>query len=169
MTTLALPGGPATQRRCALYRHFDDQDVLLYVGITESLGDRTNSGHARTSDWVQFAVRAEAEWLDSRDLASSAERDAFEHERPVFNRQYAEGTSTGRSWSICTRARDRALQSVIAEEYEFVVRRFLARVHPRPTSTTPRAKALERLPVCGHKARSPLPGQRPAAATPTPS
>lgn len=78
------------QRRCALYRHFDEHDVLLYVGITEALGDRTNSGHARSSDWVQFAVRAEAEWLDSRTAASRAEREAVKGEKPIFNRQYAD-------------------------------------------------------------------------------
>jgi hypothetical protein len=85
-TDLALA---VDQRRCALYRHYDEDDVLLYVGITESLSDRTNSGHARTSDWVQFAVRAEAEWYDSRPLASRAERDAVQEETPVYNRQYA--------------------------------------------------------------------------------
>ncbi len=78
------------QRRCALYRHYDENDVLLYVGITDTLADRTNNGHARTSEWVQFAVRAEAEWLDSRDEASTAERAAVKDERPIFNRQYAE-------------------------------------------------------------------------------
>ena len=82
---------PADQRRCALYRHFDAQDILLYVGITESLGDRTNGGHARSSDWVQFAVRAEAEWYDSREAASRAEREAVQDEQPIYNRQYAEG------------------------------------------------------------------------------
>jgi hypothetical protein len=149
MTTLALPGGPATQRRCALYRHFDDQDVLLYVGITESLGDRTNSGHARTSDWVQFAVRAEAEWLDSRDLASSAERDAVRDERPVFNRQYAE-------WDVDRQIMEYLHQREIeefratAEEYEFVVRRFLAAA-PKADVDDAQKKALEDYRCAGTK------------------
>jgi hypothetical protein len=89
--TMELVRSQPVQRRCALYRHFDVYETLLYVGITDSLGDRTNSGHARTSEWVQFAMRAEAEWYDSRDEASAAEQEAVESERPVFNRQYAQG------------------------------------------------------------------------------
>jgi hypothetical protein len=115
------------QRRCALYRHFDDQDVLLYVGITDSLGDRTNGGHARTSDWVQFADRAEAEWHDSRELASVAERDAVREERPVFNRQYAEW-DVDRSIADYVHARElRTLNSIIGL-YQDAVGRFLGTV-----------------------------------------
>jgi hypothetical protein len=89
--TMELVRPVEQQRRCALYRHFDSEDILLYVGITDNLGDRTNGGHARTSDWVQFAVRAEAEWFDSREQASKAEREAVQDEQPIYNRQYAEG------------------------------------------------------------------------------
>lgn len=77
-------------RRCALYRHFDASDALLYIGITESLEGRT-SGHARGSEWVRFAFRAEAEWHDTRESAAAAEQYAIRHEMPVFNRQHAVG------------------------------------------------------------------------------
>src|ERR1044071_4306502 len=83
------------QRRCALYRHYDEHDVLLYVGISESPVDRTN-GHARTSEWVEFAERAEVQWLDSRALAEQAERDAIRAETPIFNRQHAIGDPDAR-------------------------------------------------------------------------
>lgn len=115
------------QRRCALYRHFDDQDVLLYVGITDNLGERTNSGHARSSDWVQFAVRAEAEWHDARDAAAVEERDAVENEQPIFNRQYAIGDVDRRIADYVHGRELRALNSVIAL-YESAVRRFLGTV-----------------------------------------
>lgn len=113
------------QRRCALYRHFDESDVLLYIGITDTLADRTNNGHARTSDWVQFAARAEAEWHDSRDRASAAEREAVKDERPVFNRQYAE-------WDVDRSILEYLHQRAVvrlqakADEYEQIVRRFLS-------------------------------------------
>jgi hypothetical protein len=73
--------------RCALYRHFDVDDVLLYVGISERPGARS-SGHAADSVWVQFAVREEAVWLDSREEALAAERITIQSEKPLFNRQH---------------------------------------------------------------------------------
>lgn len=127
MSTLALASGPAIQRRCALYRHFDDNDVLLYVGITDSLGDRTNSGHARTSDWVQFAVRAEAEWHDSREQASAEERDAVENEHPIFNRQYAVGDVDRKIADYLHEREVRSLNGAISF-YENTVRQFLGTV-----------------------------------------
>lgn len=84
------------QRRCALYRHYDDADVLLYIGISETLIDRTNSGHARSSEWAQYAERAEAQWYDSRERAARAERESIQGEIPVFNRQHAVGDVDGR-------------------------------------------------------------------------
>lgn len=75
-------------RRCALYRHFDVDGVLLYVGISEQPGARSN-GHASDSIWVQFAVREEAMWLDTREEALELERVAIQTEKPLFNRQHA--------------------------------------------------------------------------------
>lgn len=81
---------PRDQRRCALYRHYDRYKILLYVGITESLEDRTG-GHARSSDWVRYASHATVEWFDTRGEAATEERKAIESELPIFNRQYAAG------------------------------------------------------------------------------
>jgi hypothetical protein len=115
------------QRRCALYRHFDDASLLLYVGITDNLGDRTNSGHARTSDWVQFADHAEAEWHDSREQASAAEQAAVREERPVFNRQYADW-DVDRGIAEYLHAREvRTLNGIIGL-YQNAVGRFLGTV-----------------------------------------
>lgn len=75
-------------RRCALYRHFDEDKTLLYVGISETPMDRT-LGHARSSEWVRYAFSATAEWFDSREEASAEEKRAVETEVPIFNRQYA--------------------------------------------------------------------------------
>lgn len=83
-------GGRPLGGRCALYRHFDATGVLLYVGISERPGRRTGK-HAESSDWVAFAARMEAEWLDSRELAVAREKEAIRSERPVFNRAHAVG------------------------------------------------------------------------------
>lgn len=72
------------ERRCALYRHFDEFGLLLYIGITESPAVRGDS-HARNSDWVKYADRIEARWYDSREDAAKAEKDAILREGPVFN------------------------------------------------------------------------------------
>lgn len=79
---------PSGDRRCALYRHFDAAGVLLYVGISDAPVDR-GKDHARYSDWVQYAARIEAEWLDSRQAAEREERKAIRTERPIFNVAHA--------------------------------------------------------------------------------
>jgi hypothetical protein len=97
-----LPYGPArraavpsAERRCVLYRHYDVDGVLLYVGITESPEGRTRE-HARSSVWVRYAHHMTAEWFDSRDDAEAAERAAIRNEMPVFNIAHAVGDPDGR-------------------------------------------------------------------------
>jgi len=76
------------QRRCALYRHYDDRGVLLYVGISENPTKR-GQNHAASSEWVPYACRMEAVWLTDRPTAEAAERAAIQRERPIFNRAHA--------------------------------------------------------------------------------
>jgi hypothetical protein len=71
-------------RRTALYFHFDADDVLLYIGITEVLVARGDA-HAARSSWVEFAVRAEVRWYGSRRAAEQAEIDAIRERGPLFN------------------------------------------------------------------------------------
>lgn len=123
-------------RRCALYRHFDVSGVLLYIGITESLEART-SGHARGSEWVRFASRAEAEWHDSRESAAEAEQSAIRDEVPVFNRQHAAGDVDRRIAEYVHGREVEALKATI-EEYQTAVRWFVSRL---PTKQADEAKA----------------------------
>lgn len=143
------------QRRCALYRHYDDADVLLYVGITDNLGSRTNSGHALTSDWVQYAERAEAEWHNSREDAASAERDAVREERPIFNRQYAEW-DVDRQVAEYVQQRELRQVKAVAEEYEVIVRRFLG-LTPAVDVNRARDRALVDYRHNGMKIADPIP------------
>lgn len=70
--------------RTALYRHYDDRGVLLYVGIATNPNDRAES-HRRSSRWAKFSVEMNVEWLDTRPGALAAESAAIRTERPVFN------------------------------------------------------------------------------------
>jgi len=69
---------------CALYRHFDFEGRLLYVGISVSPMSRLGS-HIDGSSWAKRITRVEIEWLDSEDEARTAERRAIRAERPEYN------------------------------------------------------------------------------------
>jgi predicted GIY-YIG superfamily endonuclease len=71
--------------KTALYRHFDTDGVLLYVGITNNPAARFKS-HAQHAPWMDFAASHTGEWFESRDEALAAESAAIRAELPVFNK-----------------------------------------------------------------------------------
>lgn len=71
----------------ALYRHFSAEGILLYVGISMSVPQRT-SQHARSQPWFIDVVRIDIQWFDNRRDALRAERAAIKKERPLFNKTY---------------------------------------------------------------------------------
>lgn len=73
-------------RKCALYRHFDNEGNLLYVGISLSLVNRLMA-HRSGSGWYAQIARVEVEWFDAQREAEEAERVAIHREGPVHNRQ----------------------------------------------------------------------------------
>ncbi|MEU8197435.1 hypothetical protein AB0C10_26965 [Microbispora amethystogenes] len=79
----------------ALYRYYDAQDRLLYVGITDNLIGRTMD-HVQRSSWSEFATRATIERYPTRKEADEAERAAITAERPLFNAQYQDTPETHR-------------------------------------------------------------------------
>lgn len=92
------------RRRCCLYRHFDADGVLLYVGISSDPGHRTfehSVGAGRR--WVNYASRMEGVWYASTEAARAAELIAIRHEAPVFN-------SANRSSHAESEARKRAYE-----------------------------------------------------------
>jgi predicted GIY-YIG superfamily endonuclease len=74
-------------RATALYHWWDDVDVLLYIGIADRIGKRTQD-HAKGSSWMEFAARSTVERFPSRSGALAAEEAAIKAERPVFNKQH---------------------------------------------------------------------------------
>lgn len=73
-----------TNKATFLYRFFDADDVLLYVGITDNLSERTFN-HAMSSSWMDFAVRSTIERYKTRREAEKTEVEAIRSERPLFN------------------------------------------------------------------------------------
>lgn len=70
--------------RCAVYRQFDADDQLLYVGMTGALDIRM-SQHRLYSDWWPDAARMEVTWYRSRTEADAAEKLAIQTEGPLYN------------------------------------------------------------------------------------
>src|SRR6266478_2865693 len=74
--------------RTALYRHFDKNGNLLYVGVSLNAIERTIS-HRDKSHWHQDIARIEIEWLHSRSAAYYAEKKAIQSEHPRYNNRDA--------------------------------------------------------------------------------
>jgi hypothetical protein len=68
----------------ALYRLFDDEGHLLYVGITGDLGQRL--GDHSIKRWFPLVVRITLEWFPHRAAARLAEKRAIGTERPRYNK-----------------------------------------------------------------------------------
>lgn len=71
-------------QKTTLYRYFDSEGELLYVGIT---GDNTKrqSQHRRNSFWFGEIATASFEHFDERATALEAETLAIRHEKPKYN------------------------------------------------------------------------------------
>lgn len=70
--------------RTALYRLYDVDDQLLYIGISVNPTTRW-SMHAGEKTWWPLVARKDLAWLDNRDDAERAEACAIIKERPRYN------------------------------------------------------------------------------------
>lgn len=68
----------------SLYRFFDADDQLLYVGITKRGRGRWDQ-HAKDKSWWHLVVRCEVEHYPDRPAAEAAEKAAIQAEHPRFN------------------------------------------------------------------------------------
>jgi hypothetical protein len=80
----------APEEAVALYRYFDADDVLLYVGISNDPEFRWKAHLYGSSSvtWPKEAVRRTIEWHDSRPLALTAEEEAIRTENPRYNKRH---------------------------------------------------------------------------------
>ncbi|MET7429601.1 GIY-YIG nuclease family protein [Streptomyces flaveolus] len=75
------------QGRTSLYRLFDSEGRLLYIGISNNPEKRFNT-HRWTKPWRQEIASYTAEWLDTREEAEAAEIEAIRSELPAYNRMH---------------------------------------------------------------------------------
>lgn len=68
----------------ALYRHYNANGALLYVGISLSAVIRF-AKHKHESKWANEVHTMKVEYFDSREQALEAEQNAIKKERPLFN------------------------------------------------------------------------------------
>jgi hypothetical protein len=68
----------------ALYRHFDKDGRLLYVGISVSAGIR-NGAHKHTASWFKEITSIKIEQFQTRRDAELAEHIAISEEAPLHN------------------------------------------------------------------------------------
>lgn len=73
----------------ALYRHYDAEGRLLYVGVTNN-PDRRKAYHQAQSDWIGATVRVDVQWHQSRSIALAAEAKAICEENPIHNKHHAD-------------------------------------------------------------------------------
>lgn len=81
-----------TTQPCALYRLFDANNLLLYVGISDDPRARFRQHRADKDWWPEVATR-EIVWYPARDEAAKAEVQAIITEGPKHNRAIGVGRS----------------------------------------------------------------------------
>lgn len=70
------------QKTC-VYRFYDAEGRLLYVGISLNLEGRLAKHRRR--EWWPEVVRCDVEWFEDRRGAKAAERAAIAEEDPIHN------------------------------------------------------------------------------------
>jgi len=77
-----------TSKATAVYRLFDNEGVLLYVGIAVDPNIRWRV-HAREKTWWPSVSRRDVEWFPSRPAAEAAEVTAIASESPLYNVEHS--------------------------------------------------------------------------------
>lgn len=83
-TPLVTGSVPVSSTGCFVYRAFDEDDDLLYVGIADDMLGRQRE-HKLRSPWVALAVRVEWALYASRQDAELVEKHAIIDEQPNYN------------------------------------------------------------------------------------
>ena len=96
-----------------LYRYYNEDDVLLYVGISKD-HIRRAAEHGTYSIWFKDVTTIKIYKYPSRKLALEAENEAIMKERPLHNRN----SPSGRTIQFATR---------ITPEYDAKIRAMAAR------------------------------------------
>jgi len=84
MTQASNPTKETPSRRAAVYRLYDEEGTLLYIGSAYDPAQRSKK-HREKPWWPQVA-RREDEWHPSREAAYVAETEALKEGLPVGNK-----------------------------------------------------------------------------------
>lgn len=86
-----------------LYRWYDENDVLLYVGVSVNAYFRAKS-HKTNASWWAEAATMRLESFDTREAVLAAEKLAIQTEHPVYNVTHAQKyqQDSGQSWAGTT-------------------------------------------------------------------
>lgn len=95
-----------------VYRAFDADGGLLYVGCTQDLEGRINRSHRYTAHWFQLAARFRVAGPYTYATARRLERDAIRTERSMFNGDTPEYSTVRRLHSKVVDRRWRWLMSI---------------------------------------------------------
>jgi len=87
----------------AVYRWFDAEDILLYVGMSDDLATRIY-GHSNNSPWMRVVARMSVTRYTTRQEALAAEERAIRKEKPIFN------VALNETWEARVRRRDYELK-----------------------------------------------------------
>lgn len=71
----------------SLYRFYDDNKQLLYVGISSNFQARY-AQHSKTSPWHHLATYSTITHFVDRESVLAAEKEAIKLEKPLFNKQH---------------------------------------------------------------------------------
>jgi len=71
----------------SVYRYYDENNVLLYVGYTTQ-GSKRNHQHASDKAWWPYVARQEVDHYETVDEAKKQEVQLIRHYRPPFNKQH---------------------------------------------------------------------------------
>jgi hypothetical protein len=70
-----------------LYRFYDPNDCLLYVGISNNWIQRLRS-HEKNSPFFALATRVTIEHYEDRESVERAEIESIRNDKPVFNKMH---------------------------------------------------------------------------------
>jgi hypothetical protein len=82
-----------------LYRHYDADKVLLYVGVSATLIQRTTQ-HRRGAAWFERVRIITVQHFKTRRAAEKAEAVAIASEKPLFNLTHADNEYKERRRSV---------------------------------------------------------------------
>lgn len=76
--------------RCVLYRCFDTDGKLIYIGQSMSIASRLQKHERKSTWWQQVSQITFERGYESREQLIAAETRAIQNEKPRYNKQFNE-------------------------------------------------------------------------------